>query len=205
MTVFLIRHGEITQFSPRRFVGQTDLPLTGRGREQMALVAQSLVGMGVTRLLCSPLSRCVESATIVGAALDLQPETATDLREISLGAWEGLTEDEVQERFPGSHEARGRDLAGFRPAGGESFSELQSRAWTAFEAATANTSQPMAIVAHGGVNRTLLCRILGMPLAHLFRLGQDYACMNAIRTGPTGQCVELLNCTPSLLPLLLTR
>lgn len=190
--MYLIRHGEITQSAPRRFVGQIDLPLTDRGREQMRQVAGYLVGRGVSRLLCSPLSRCVESAGIVGLALALRPEIVPDLREIGLGVWEGLTVAEVRERFPGDYEARGRDLAGFRPAGGESFTDVERRVWAAFEAASKSNS-PQVIVAHGGVNRVLLCRILGMPLENLFRLGQDYACVNVVQTGRDGFCVEAMN------------
>lgn len=191
--VYLVRHGEITQTSPRRFVGQTDLPLTERGRAQMAGVADFLAGKGVMRLLCSPLTRCVESADIVGQALGLVPETMPDLREIGLGAWEGLTVDEVRERFPGRYEARGRNLAGFRPPGGESFADVQRRAWPVFELATTDADEPLAIVAHGGVNRVLLCRILGMPLENLFRLDQHYACINILHAGE-GECrVTVMN------------
>jgi probable phosphoglycerate mutase len=191
--IYLIRHGEIIQSSPRRFVGKTDLPLTEHGREQIVGVAGQLAGRGVGRLLCSPLSRCVESAGIIGAALGVVPETVPDLREIDLGAWEGLTVDEVRERFPGRYEARGRNLAGFRPPGGESFADVQRRAWPAFEAATAEMDEPLAIVAHGGVNRVLLCRILGMPLENLFRLEQHYACINILHAGRDEFRVAVMN------------
>lgn len=190
--IYLIRHGEITQSAPRRFVGQTDLPLTDRGRAQMAAVAAFLEGRGVRRLFCSPLSRCMESARIMGAAFGLEPEPVPDLREISLGSWEGLTVEEVRERFPGRYEARGRNMAGFRPPGGESFADLQRRAWPAFETASASPV-PLAIVAHGGVNRVLLCHILGMPLENLFRLDQDYACINVLHADVEGCRVAAMN------------
>lgn len=191
--VYLIRHGEITQSAPRRFVGRTDLPLTDAGCEQMVGVGRFLTCRGVARLLCSPLARCVESACIVGQALGLVPETMPDLREIGLGAWEGLTVDEVRERFPGRYEARGRNLAGFRPPGGESFADVQRRAWPVFELATADADEPLAIVAHGGVNRVLLCRILGMPLENLFRLDQHYACINILHAGEGEFRVTVMN------------
>lgn len=180
MIVYLIRHGEIVQNVPRRFVGQLDLPLTDAGREQIRGVARFLAARSVSRLVCSSLSRCAESADIIGQVLGLVAEPVPDLREIALGAWEGLTVDEVRERFPGRYEARGRNLPGFRPPGGESFADLQRRAWTAFEHVLEGDQDSVAIVAHGGVNRVLLCRILGMPLENLFRLDQDYACINIL-------------------------
>ena len=191
-SIYLIRHGEIPQSAPRRFVGQTDLPLTDRGRAQMEAVAAFLQGRGVGRLFCSPLSRCMESAQIVGAALGLEPEAVPDLREICLGAWEGLTVEEVRERFPGRYEARGRNIAGFRPPGGESFADLQRRAWPAFETASASSSS-LAVVAHGGVNRVLLCRILGVPLENLFRMDQDYACINILNADAGGWRIAAMN------------
>ena len=191
--IYLVRHGEITQSSPRRFVGRTDLPLTDRGREQMAGMGRFLAARGVTRLMCSPLARCVESAAIVGAGL--AAEIAPDLREISLGAWEGLTVDEVRQRFPGRYEARGRNLAGFRPPGGESFADVQRRAWPVFELAVSNLSGPLVIVAHAGVNRVLLCRILGMPLKNLLRLDQEYGCVNILHAEQGGCRVGVLNLT----------
>ena len=143
--------------------------------------------------MCSPLSRCVESAGIVGAALGLLPETVWDLREISLGSWERLSVDEVCERFPGGYEARGRDLAGFRPPGGESFGDLLSRTWPVFELAATKGDAPVAMVAHAGVNRVILCRILGMPLENLFRLEQDYACINILHAGENAYRVVAMN------------
>ncbi|KAF5033768.1 Histidine phosphatase superfamily [anaerobic digester metagenome] len=53
--------------------------------------------------------------------------------------------------------------------------------------------EPLAIVAHGGVNRVLLCRILGMPLENLFRLEQHYACINVLHAGDGGFRVAAMN------------
>ncbi len=189
--IYLLRHGEIPQSSPRRFVGQRDLPLTATGRNQMAALAERFADKGLERIVCSPLSRCVESAAILGRSL-LTPEIHADLREISLGQWEGLTVDEVRRLFPGQYELRGHDLTGYAPPEGESFGEVQERTWKTFLdiAAGKNTA---AIVAHGGVNRAILCRVLDMPLQHVFRLAQDYACVNILRRDATGFVLERMN------------
>lgn len=195
MKIYLVRHGEIIQHAPRRFVGQLDLPLTEPGREQIHAVGKFLQETGATRLVCSPLSRCRDSAAIIGERLGLTPCLVEDLREISLGAWEGLTVDEVRERFPGRYEARGRNMAGFRTPGGESFADVQRRAWTVFET-LASEEGDVIIVAHGGVNRVLLCRMLCMPLENLFLLGQDYGCVNVIQSVHAGFQASVINCRP---------
>lgn len=189
--IYLLRHGEIPQSSPRRFVGQRDLPLTAAGRAQMADLAVWFADKGLARIVCSPLSRCMESAAILARG-SITPESCGDLREISLGLWEGLTVDEVRRRFPGQYEQRGDNLADYAPLEGESFRQVQERAWRAFQAIAAE-GDPVAVVAHGGVNRTILSRILGMPLHHIFRLEQSYACVNILRRSEGNLVVAGMN------------
>ncbi len=192
--IYLIRHGEIPQSAPRRFIGQRDLPLTDKGKEQIARLAPFLLARSVGRVVCSPLARCVDSARIICLRLECQPEIQPALKEIGLGGWEGLRVSDVRARYPGSYEARGRDIAGFRPPGGESFSDLQERVWPAFTTLANETEMATAIVAHAGVNRVILCRLLGIPLTNLLHLEQDYGCVNVIETDKGTFRVRRLNC-----------
>ncbi|WP_243360193.1 histidine phosphatase family protein [Fundidesulfovibrio terrae] len=184
LTVHLMRHGETGQESPRRFLGQRDVPLSDSGRAQALLWREALSGVDYAGAWCSDLSRCRETAEIVLEGRPLQAVPLAGLREIALGEWDGLTAEEVKARFPGQHEARGADMAGFRVPGGESFEDVAHRACCAFEGILAENriadGATLLIVAHAGVNRAILCRLLGMPLAGLFRLGQDHACLNVI-------------------------
>ncbi|RJX35754.1 MAG: histidine phosphatase family protein [Desulfarculus sp.] len=170
--IYLLRHGEIAQSQPRRFVGQQDKPLTDRGRAQAAWWRERLAGRDFQGVYSSDLIRCRQTAAAVarGGPYQLVPE----LREISLGAWEGLTVAQVQERFPGEYERRGADIAHHRPSGGESFAELAGRVLPAFERLSAGLERDILVVAHAGVSRVILCHALGLDLAHLFRLELDY-------------------------------
>ena len=196
-TIYLLRHGEIPGSSPRRFVGQTELDLTACGREQMRRTAGRLKGAGVDRLVASPLGRCRESAGIVGAALGLSPEIEPAFSEITLGDWEGLTIDDVRQRFPGSYEERGKDIANFRPPAGESFVDLSDRAWPVFLRILAGEAKSIVIVGHAGVNRVLLCHLLQRPLAQLLDIPQDYGCINILEWVEDTLQVRAINqCAP---------
>ena len=179
--VFLIRHGEIVgNSSEHRYLGQLDPPLSESGREQMQRLASHPWLDSLSQVLTSPLQRCRQSAAILvwersACGVEIVPELA----EIALGGWEGLSIAEVRRRFPGEYEARGQDLAGYRPAGGESFADLLARAWPVLLRASGEKGD-VAVISHAGVNRVLLSTILGMPLAHLFRLGQDYGTISVI-------------------------
>lgn len=179
-TILLLRHGEILQVTPRRFIGQRDLPLTEHGRRQASQWAEALAGVPITSAWCSSLARCRETATLVLAGQNVQATPLDALREISLGSWEGLTEDEVRELFPGQFERRGADMANVAPEGGESFAQAQERAWTALAEILSQTEGISLVVAHAGINRSIISGVLSLPLKRLFSLGQNYAAMNIL-------------------------
>ncbi|MGD9608305.1 MAG: histidine phosphatase family protein [Desulfovibrionaceae bacterium] len=195
-TIYLMRHGAIPQVRPRRFVGQTDHPLTDAGRAQAAAWREVLADLPLSAVVASDLCRCLETAAIVLDGRDLAVRPEPRLREIHLGVWEGLTVEEVQERFPGAYERRGCDLATCRPEGGESFADVQARAVPVI-AALAGIGGNVLVVAHGGVNRTILCHALGLDLDHLFRLGQDYCRCNILSLTPECWRVDAVNLAPT--------
>ena len=87
---------------------------------------------------------------------------------------------EAQARFPAEWQRREKDLVTFRPPGGESFRDLAVRIEPVFNQMVQAPEGDILIVAHAGVNRVILCRVLGMDLANLFRLGQDYGSLNLL-------------------------
>ncbi|MGV8083704.1 MAG: histidine phosphatase family protein [Coriobacteriia bacterium] len=182
LVVYLMRHADARPDGVRRFVGgRTDWPLNDEGRQQAADFAAGFAHVPVSRIYCSPLRRSIETAEIV-VGVSVAPITPVpEFAEIDLGTWDGVPIEELRARFPSEYAARGTDLAGYRPPGGESFSDLAARVVPAFEALTAATTDgSVLIVGHAGVNRVLLCHILGMPLSNLFRLQQDYCCLNVL-------------------------
>ncbi|BHH81865.1 alpha-ribazole phosphatase [Desulforhopalus sp. 52FAK] len=179
-TIYLIRHGEIDAGKPRRFIGRSDLQLTGRGRGQIAELSNFLGGMSFDRMFCSPLIRCRDTAEIIAENLNVGLDVEPGLAEINLGCWEGLTISEIKEKFPGEYEKRGEDMAGYRPPGGESFTDLLLRSKQVLQHIIEETVSQSVVVSHAGVNRVLLCHILGMPLQNMFRLEQGYGCYNIL-------------------------
>lgn len=215
LSVYLMRHGRTASETPWRFLGQRDVPLSDEGRAQAASWRDELSGVNFVGAWCSDLARCRETASLILAGRGLAAEPVAGLREISLGEWDGLSVEEVKRLYPGRYEARGADIAGFRPPGGESFANLAARAWTALEnILRAGSSGPddvdarevaanareasLLVVAHAGVNRVLLCRFLGMPLDRAFSLSQKPCCLNIVSFGPGGARLRLLNQEPKL-------
>jgi alpha-ribazole phosphatase len=191
--LYLVRHGE-TEGAPDRFYGWTDVALSQAGRMRMLRLADRLMGQGVSELFCSPLRRARESADVLATRLDIGLTVCPELREWNFGRWEGLAYAEVAARYPEDVAARQRDRVGFRFPGGETLADLDDRV-TKWMAALVERcrGEAVGIVAHGGVNRVILCRALGMPLEHLLRIEQDFSCLNIVDYFPDDTLVRLIN------------
>ncbi len=192
--IYLIRHGKPEQVDEqRRFIGQVDLQLCDEGYRQAQILGEKLRSRKIDAVFCSDLKRSVETARPIAVSHNLESIVLPQLREINLGKWDGVTFSEIARIYPKEFRQRGNDIAYFRPPGGESFSDCNTRALAAFHEIRGSSYENMVIVGHAGVNRLLLCHILGVPLNNLFRISQDYACMNLIAATETSYQVRYLN------------
>ena len=118
-----MRHGETDWNRERRFQGHADQPLNDVGRRQAADLAERLEAEPATALYTSPLSRARETADIIADRLGLVARPLDALLEIDVGAWEGLTIDEVKARYPTQAERDWR--SGWED--GETYDDLTQR------------------------------------------------------------------------------
>ncbi|SFG30232.1 probable phosphoglycerate mutase [Desulfotomaculum arcticum] len=180
MMIYLVRHGEIDTGKSKRYIGQVDLPLTSTGIEQTMKLRDRLAGVKLAGIYCSDLNRSFITAKIIALAHQISPVASVDLREISLGEWEGRSFEEIRRNFPVEFARRGANLAGYVPTGGESFADFSDRIMAAFNRLVAGTDGDLLFVGHAGVNRAIISHLLGMPLNNIFQICQDYACLNIL-------------------------
>jgi broad specificity phosphatase PhoE len=170
--VFL-RHGETAYNAENRLQGQLDIPLNARGREQARAVGRTLgarIKSEIDRLeaagafIASPLERARETMEIARGAIGLPPARyALDpaLKELTFGAWEGLTWREIEARDPKGVRARKGDKWSFVPPSGESYAMLAERLRPWLDGLTGDAF----VVSHGGVARALMTLIAGVAPA----------------------------------------
>jgi broad specificity phosphatase PhoE len=179
--VYLFRHGEVTLAETRRFIGHLDVPLSPRGEAQCLAQSARLRSVPIAALYTSDLVRARRSGELLGAPGGLTPIVVPALREMAMGRWEGLTAEEISDREPEAFTTWMASVGEFPFPEGESVPDLAARAWPAFQAlAAAHAGDAIAIVAHGGTNRALLCRALGVPLDRLLAFGQGYGAMTVL-------------------------
>jgi probable phosphoglycerate mutase len=191
--IYLLRHGDSRQDEIKRYIGQADLPLNAEGRAQAACWQKKLAHIAMERIFCSDLSRSIESARIIAGGRSESVQPLHKLREINLGAWDGLSFDDVRRLYPDEYERRGANMVTYRSPGGECFADLAARVVPLFVEIVAGSSGNLLIVGHAGVNMVIICHILGMPLENLFRIRQDYGCMNIIEFDSHGMRLQTMN------------
>jgi ribonuclease H / adenosylcobalamin/alpha-ribazole phosphatase len=156
-TLYLVRHGESEANAAGVFAGQTDSPLTPRGREQAKVVAMALRPVHFDRIVTSTLSRTRDTAAEVAAGRDVRVEAFADLNEIDLGDAAGKPFDEVR-GLPGD------ESDGFHQwPGGESLEQVVTRAMGVIDRLAAESpGKTICIVGHGGVTRILVSSFMGV-------------------------------------------
>jgi probable phosphoglycerate mutase len=192
--IYLLRHGSVGRRGV--YLGQADWPLSPAGKRQARRWRDALASAAFDRIYSSDLARARGTADIIAAGQKAPVTCRPELREIKLGALEGLSRRAVQDRYPQAWKTRGEQIATYRPSGGESFRDLRERVVPLFESLAAERDTHTLIVAHAGVNRVLLCHVLGLPLRHLFRIGQDEGAMNLVDVCHRPRRVITLNAGP---------
>ena len=186
MRVLLVRHGETAWNAEGRYQGQSDIALSPVGEAQAQALGARLRDVRIDRAVASPLSRALRTAELaLGEARAAMLGTDAGFQEIAHGDWEGLLTHEI-------HARDGERLRVWREAPhevlmpqGESLQHVQDRAWPALAHACDGLAEDdtLLVVAHDAVNRVLLCRILGLPLANLWRFRQAPTTLNLLE-GP---------------------
>lgn len=111
-----------------------------------------------------------------------------------MGRWEGLTAEEIRAREPDAFRDWMGDVAGYRFPEGESLDDLTARAWPAFERIVErHAGGAAAVIAHGGTNRMILCRVLGLPPTRLLSIGQDYGALTVLERVAGRWSVAVMN------------
>jgi broad specificity phosphatase PhoE len=181
--LLLARHGESLWNAERRFQGHTDVALSARGRAQAEALGRGLRGFRVRAAYVSPFSRALETAELALRGTGVPLAVVDELRELSLGTWEGCTIDEVRALDGDPYVAWLRAPHDCPPPGGEPLPAVSARVVAALDRITAAhpAGDDVLVVAHGGVISVYACLLLGASFNQLWRLRVDNASLTVVR------------------------
>ncbi|MGH9960273.1 MAG: histidine phosphatase family protein [Pyrinomonadaceae bacterium] len=194
LRLYLIRHGEVEGAAAGNLIGRTDTPLSERGLQQSNQLAEKLSTEQLSAIYCSDLLRARMMAEAIAKRSNLKVQQSSAWREIDMGDWECRTMTSLHDEAPELLAQLFGDPASFEYPGGESFAAFTARVQTAVDQLQMiHRSGDVALVAHGGVCRTIIGSALGMPARNWLRLAQAYGCLNVIDWYDHNPTVQLLN------------
>jgi phosphoserine phosphatase len=216
--VILVRHGESSFNVEGRVQGHLNVStLTEKGIADANLVGKALQGISIDAFYHSPLTRAQETAQNILETLTQNggtiPAPVIDslLIEISLPLWEGVLFEEIAATDPESYQqwqiaphllkmdvpTENGQTQPFYPI--PALFEQAQQFWK--KLLPNHIDQTILLVAHSGINRTLICTALGLPPAQ-YQSVQQANCNISILNFPDGTLgsaqLESLNITSHL-------
>ena len=177
--VYLVRHGQTAWNVGEIFRGRADIPLDETGKDEVHLAGKTLKDETLHAVYSSPLSRSMETAENIAKFHDISVTPLDAIIDISYGEWEGLGNQEVQQKYPDLHALWLTEPHKVLFPGGESLDEVRSRTMAALEdLLTKHQDENFALVAHRVPNKVICCALLGLDNSHFWRIQQDTASTN---------------------------
>lgn len=186
LRLLLVRHAETAHNRDGLVQGRADNPLSDLGLKQAAALAERLASAPLDAIYSSPLARARQTAEAVAAPHGLPVAIEPDLVEMDIGQMEGLSGTELRERFPEFMKVwLSEDAGSAVMPGGESLAQVQARAMAVVERVVEQRpGGVVALVSHNFVLLSVLCAVLGLPLAQFRRLRQGVASIATVDALP---------------------
>jgi len=201
--VVLIRHGQTRWNRVERIRGQVDIPLDDVGMAQAEATGRRVAEeWKPAAVYSSPLRRAVQTAQPLARLLGQKVQLEEGFNDLNFGEWQGLSPQEVKERWPGLAETwlTAPHLVAFPE--GESLDLVRKRSGAALhKLIDRHEGRTIALVGHNALNRVMLCYILGIHDANYWRVEQCTCAVNVFRWRDGIFYIESLNDTCHLRPL----
>ena len=201
--VILVRHGQTAWNREERFRGRADIPLDEYGMRQAEATGRRIAAEWLpTTIYSSPLSRAVKTAEAIANPFNLTVNTHTGLVDIDYGDWQGLSPDEVRQKWSSTLDGWYNAPHLIRIPGGETLDDLRKRAMeTVSSLASQHSSETIVLVGHTVINRIILLGVLGLGNERFWYIKQETCAINTFEAHDGQFILSLMNETSHLLSL----
>ncbi len=171
--IILARHGDTEWNVNEVFRGRIDIELNKTGIKQAELLAEYLSSTKIQAIYSSPLKRAVKTAETIADYHKLDIEIAPGLIDFNYGKWQGLSHQEVKDKYKELYAEWISNPEQVKIPAGESLDDVRKRAMSAVGDVIARYEGSVVLVAHRVVNKVLICALLGLDNSHFWNIRQD--------------------------------
>jgi broad specificity phosphatase PhoE len=199
-TIWLARAGQSVLNKQRRFMGQSDSPLTAYGQLQAEAIVAGLRRQRITQVYSAPQSAILTSATEIATARGGDVVVVPAWADQAMGAWQGLTWREASQQFPQDTIARMRDPLQVPPPGGESLAQVAARIIAAWHALLqVATGERVVVVTQALPIQLVLCYLLQQPLTNHWMWRSEHGSLTGIDLYNGTPIVRCVNDVPPVM------
>ena len=171
--IILVRHGETEWNVEEVFRGRIDIELNQTGIKQSELLAEYLSERKIDTIYSSPLKRALKTAEIIAGSHKRDVEIASGLIDFDCGKWQGLSLQEVKDKYKELYAQWISRPDKVKIPAGESLNDVRKRAIRLVDDVIAKHEGTVVLVAHRVVNKVLICALLGLDNSHFWNVRQD--------------------------------
>lgn len=188
MRIIFVRHGQTTWNTESRYQGHSDTDLSEVGRLQAVQVADRLECEKIAAVYASDLRRACDTGCTIAERHGLEVQTDIRLRECEFGEWEGLTVNEIRERYTEIYRRYQIDSVSQRAPRGERLESLVARVGKAVdEIAERHPDETVVVAGHGGTVHAAICHMLGASLYTFRKIRIDNCSITAFTLDASGR------------------
>ena len=175
MKLYFIRHGQTDWNLQKRIQGSYDSELNIAGIAQAEELSKKISEFNYkfSKIYTSKQKRAVKTAQIISETINVAYTPIDGLEEVKLGDWEGLTWDEVKERFPYEYEEWYKKRRYTKPPKGESYQDMLVRVLDVLHRIIHEECENVAIVTHSAVIMCLQCYLTDTPFNDMIKFSID--------------------------------
>ena len=171
--IIIARHGQTKWNVGEIFRGRIDIELDETGEKQAELLAEYLSGRKIDAIYSSPLKRALKTAEAIASYHQLEVEIAPGLIDFNYGAWQGLSHQEVKDKYQELYAEWIKNPHRVKIPEGESLQDVRKRVLAVVDEVIVKHKGTVILVAHRVVNNVLICALLGLDNSHFWNIRQD--------------------------------
>lgn len=169
MKIYLVRHGQTEWNLETRMQGALDSPLTPRGRKDAEKLEEEIKDLPLDKIYSSPQGRALETAKILKGNRPIPLVQKKDLRELSVGLWEGKIFEDMVKLHPKEVHRYLYEPHLYQPEGEESYYDVYERVEGFLEDLQKTKDQAVLVVSHGVTINALLNVMEGIPVKDFWK------------------------------------
>jgi len=177
--IVILRHGRTEWNRVEKFRGRADIELDSVGKKQAEAAAKRMKGWSISAIYSSPLRRTMTTSDIIGTQLGLSVQPMPDIIDIDYGEWQGLSTQEVMDRYNVLYSQWTQNPDEVKFPGGESFAQARERVSRAVDVLIReHPKESVILVTHKVICQLLVLRLLSLNSSHFWQITQDVCAMN---------------------------